>query len=61
MAADAQGDEEDAEDDEVEVELGVLHVQLLQHVRRLCEDALRLAAVQLPAVTLVDGLQHPLK
>lgn len=61
VAGHAQNDEEDAEDDEVEIEFGVLHVQLLQDILGLGEEALGLGALQVAAVLAVDGLKHAFK
>lgn len=58
----AQGDEEDPEDDEVQVELGILHVQLPQDGLRLLEvTGLVDVAVQVFSVEAVDGQDDPFK
>lgn len=56
----AQRDEEDAQHDEVQVEFGVLHVQLSQNGLRLLEVAgLVDVAVQVLSVQAVDGQDDP--
>lgn len=56
----AQGDEENAQNDEVQVELGVLHVQLPQDGLRLLEVARLIdATVQVLSVQPVDGQDDP--
>lgn len=51
-----QGEEEDCEDDEVQVELGVQHVQLLQDGLRLVEvTGVILVTVKIFSVQTIDG------
>jgi len=75
VAAESQQYEERAHDNEVDVELGILDVQLLDHVLRLLEDAALLhprldvsgrvvvvaLAVQWVAVVAVDRLNDTLE
>jgi len=74
VAAESQQYEERAHDNEVDVELGILDVQLLDHVLRLLEDAALLhprldvsgrvvvaLAVQRVAVVAVDRLNDTLE
>jgi hypothetical protein len=58
----AQGDEEDPKHDEIQVELGVLHVQLSQNGLRLLKVArLVNVAVQVFSVQAIDGEDDTLK
>lgn len=56
----AQGDEENPQNDEVQVELGILHVQLPQDGFRLLEVARLIdATVQVLSIQAVDGQDDP--
>lgn len=60
VGSETQGDEENPQDNEVQVELGVLHVQLSENGRRLLEVARIIdVTVQVLAVEAIDGEDDP--
>lgn len=56
-----QGQEEDAQDQEVHVELGVLHIQRSEDTLRILERAVFLQASQVSSIHAIDGQNHTLK
>lgn len=57
-----QSEEEDYEDDEVQVEFGIEHVQFLQDSIRPLEVArVILITVEIHAIQTIDGKDYPLK
>lgn len=61
VSQEPQDDKEDAQDEEVQVELGLLHIQLLQDLDGFLERAEVLEALQVLALHGVDGEDDPLE
>ena len=59
--SDSEDDEKHTQDDEVDVELGVLDVHLFEDVGRLLENAHALVTAEVTAVETVDRLEDALE